>query len=372
MMRQLPQGWRRAAFGNVLADVSAGNAKVPTGRLQSTGTFPVVDQGQALIAGYSDCESDLCKSELPAIVFGDHTRCFKFVEFPFCMGADGTKILRPVNGDDPRYLYYFLRQISLPEAGYSRHFKFLKECEIVLPPLPEQRRIAEVLDRVEGVRARRHAAISGIDALTESIFLEMFGDPARNTRNLPTISLGELGTWQSGGTPSRARSDYFEGVIPWFSSGELNEMYVGKSKEYISESALRETSAKLVARGSLMLGMYDTAALKASIADIRCSCNQAIAFAAINPDRAETVFVYYAIMIGREQFRRLQRGVRQKNLNLSMVREICIPLAPLHLQREFACRAAAVEKLKGAQRTSLANLNALFTSLQHRAFRGEL
>jgi type I restriction enzyme, S subunit len=267
------------------------------------------------------------------------------------------------------------RQLSLISGGAIMpgiNVGRLKQLEIVLPPLAEQRRIAEVLDQAEALRANRRAALAQLDSLTQSLFLELFGDPARNSKNLPTISLGRLGNWASGGTPPRSRDHYFEGPIPWFSSGELNEMFVVKSEEHISNLALAETAAKRVASGALMLGMYDTAALKTSIAGVDCSCNQAIAFATIDATLAETLYVYFAIMIGREHFRRLQRGVRQKNLNLSMIRQIRIPQPELSLQREFARRVTAVEKLKTAHRASLAELDALFASLQHRAFRGEL
>jgi type I restriction enzyme, S subunit len=101
-------------------------------------------------------------------------------------------------------------------------------------------------------------------------------------------------------------------------------------------------------------------------------CIGAIAFGTIDSRLAETAFVYFAILIGREHFRRLQRGVRQKNLNRSMVRELRIPIPPLPLQHDFARRVHAVEKLRTAHRASLAELDALFASLQHRAFRGEL
>ena len=268
---------------------------------------------------------------------------------------------------------FFLRMAagssgSMPKISGAK----LRTMQVPVPPLAEQRRIAEVLDRAEALRAKRRAALTQLDDLTQATFFDLFGDPARNTKRLPTASLGELGEWQSGGTPSRGRADYFKGSIPWFSSGELNEMVSLESKEHISDAALRETTTKLVPEGSLMLGMYDTAALKASIAGVSCSCNQAIAFSKIDPQIAEVVFVYFSIVIGREHFRRLQRGVRQKNLNLSMIREICIPLPPLALQREFIHRIAAVEKLKAAHRASLAELDALFSALQHRAFRGEL
>lgn len=149
-------------------------------------------------------------------------------------------------------------------------------------------------------------------------------------------------------------------------------MYVSQSAEHLSGSAIAETSAKRVPAGALMLGMYDTAALKASIAAVDGSCNQAIAFSRLNEKLVLTQYAYCAIVIGREHFKRLQRGVRQKNLNLSMVREIEIPLPPMADQETFVRRLAAIEKLRTRQRASLAELDALFASLQHRAFRGEL
>lgn len=288
------------------------------------------------------------------------------------MGADGVKVLRPKIDADVKYLFHYLRQLEIPNGGYDRHFKYLKRSPVVMPPIAEQRRIAEVLDRAEALRAKRRTALTQLDSLTQSIFLDMFGDPYRNTKQLATTTLGQLAQWQSGGTPPRGRKDYFTGSIPWFSSGELEGGYLIDSAEHISEAALRETSTKPVPRNALMLGMYDTAALKAAIAGIDCACNQAIAFASIDPKLAFTTYVYSAVVIGREDFRRMQRGVRQKNLNLSMIRDIRVPLPPLPLQQTFTRRISAIETLKTTHRSALAELDALFASLQHRAFRGQL
>lgn len=246
------------------------------------------------------------------------------------------------------------------------------KIKIPLPSLPEQRRISAILDKADVLRAKRREALAHLNILTQSIFFEMFGEPARNTKNLPLITLGDIGKWQSGGTPPRTHAAYFLGSIPWFSSGELQSMYVSDSSEKITPEALKITSAKPVPRGALMLGMYDTAALKASIAGADCSCNQAIAFASLNPELVETVFVYHAICIGREHFRRLQRGVRQKNLNLEMVRQIHIPLPPIIEQKSFVERALWINDMAKTHHYSLGQVNTLFSSLQHRAFRGEL
>jgi type I restriction enzyme S subunit len=291
------------------------------------------------------------------------------------------KVLRPNSKVHPGYFAQFFKtpeyrqRVSALAAGANINNlrnEHLDDMEIPFPPLAEQQRIAEILDQAEALRARRRAGLAQLEVLTHAFFLELFGHPVWNTRGLPLITVGQLGDWKSGGTPPRGREEYFEGSIPWFSSGELNQMVVTESNEHISELALRETSAKSVPQGALMLGMYDTAALKASIAGVPCACNQAIAFAEIDKRVAETIFLYYAIVIGREHFRRLQRGVRQKNLNLSMIRELRIPLPSLSLQRAFVTSIASAQKLKAMQLASLAEMNGLFASLQQAAFRGQL
>ncbi|MDR6640755.1 restriction endonuclease subunit S [Paenarthrobacter nitroguajacolicus] len=246
---------------------------------------------------------------------------------------------------------------------------FLK-LPLFLPPINRQRRIAAILDKADELRAKRRKAIARLDALTQSIFHSMFGDPTRDSK-WGSARLDDLGRWQSGGTPSRSVPAYFSGTIPWYSSGELGERRLGASAERINQAALSNSSAKMIPPGALLLGMYDTAALKSGITSVPSACNQAIAFSKLN-DRVVTDYVYYAIQIGRSHFMRLQRGVRQKNLNLSMIRALRVPLPPIELQQAFATRVAAVERLKETHRKHLAELDALFASLQSRAFKGEL
>lgn len=361
-------------FEELVADVSAGNNKIQRTDYLPSGAHPIVDQGQELIGGYSNSSEDLVAGCGPWIVFGDHTRAIKYLDLPFCMGADGVKVLRPRSSErlDPKYLYHFLVAHPVPSAGYSRHFKFLKKLAIPLPPLDEQRRIAAILDKADALRRKRKRAVELLDGLLVARFVELFGHPGKNSKNLATISLGQLGKWQSGGTPPRSQGAYFGGGLKWFSSGDLEQKFTQNSSETITNDALKNTSAKLVPCGALMLGMYDTAALKSSIASEACSCNQAVAFASIDGDLANTDYVYHAIQIGKEHFRKQQRGVRQKNLNLNLVREIEIPLPSKSDQALFRSTVKAIEVATSSAAVSLARQGQLFASLQHRAFSGQL
>ena len=122
------------------------------------GKFPVVDQGQPLIGGYTDDETLLVKTELPVIVFGDHTKVKKFVDFPFVAGADGTKIIKPKKDYfiEPKLFYWFLHCVKFPDKGYARHFQYLLKSDIAVPPLPTQHAI---VSRIETLFAELDKAV---------------------------------------------------------------------------------------------------------------------------------------------------------------------------------------------------------------------
>jgi len=220
-------------FLDVFADESGGNVKTPQGEYKKNGQFPVVDQGKSLVAGYVDDESRLCGTGRPAIVFGDHTRCIKYIDFPFCMGADGVKVLRPKIEADLKYLYYFLRQLNLMDAGYDRHFKYLKRVEVVLLPLPEQRRIAAILDQADALRTKRREALAQLDSLTQSIFIEMFGSPVSNPKRWQTRTLEEASEFFAGSTlPAGVRYSQQKAGYFLLKVSDLN--LIGNERELIS------------------------------------------------------------------------------------------------------------------------------------------
>ena len=124
----------------------------PPTKIQKTsfgesGRFPIIDQSQEEIAGWTDDESSLIRPSKPLVIFGDHTCAVKLIERPFAQGADGIKILQTVDNLDPRFLYRLLRARPLESSGYQRHFSKLKEYEIPLPPLEVQK---EIVAEIEG------------------------------------------------------------------------------------------------------------------------------------------------------------------------------------------------------------------------------
>jgi type I restriction enzyme S subunit len=157
-----------------LLDAVPRQPKIKRSAYQDSGRYPIVDQSQSDIAGYTDDESWLYQGELPVVIFGDHTRVLKLVNFPFCVGADGTQLLRPVAGNDIRYFYYALRNVDLTNYGYERHFKYLKEEEIPVPPLPLQRRIAGILSAYDELMENSQRRIRLLEAMARALYREWF------------------------------------------------------------------------------------------------------------------------------------------------------------------------------------------------------
>jgi type I restriction enzyme, S subunit len=145
-------------------------------------------------------------------------------------------------------------------------------------------------------------------------------------------TLGEIAEVQSGGTPLKARNEYWFGDIPWYSSGELNETFTQASKSFITKKGLEESNAKLFPKGSLLIGMYDTAALKMSILDRDAAFNQAIAGVKSN-ENIDLKFILLAIESKRLEILNQRRGVRQKNLSLAKIKNIELSVPPLSEQK---------------------------------------
>ena len=142
------------SFDQAFQDITKEVTKIPRKEYLSHGQFPIVDQGDGEIAGYTNCGKGLY-TEVPVVLFGDHTRVFKYINFPFFAGADGTKILKAKFGTDAHFGYYSFMQYPLISLGYSRHFKLLKERMFHTFDYATQLRIAAIIfnTRSEGCRA---------------------------------------------------------------------------------------------------------------------------------------------------------------------------------------------------------------------------
>lgn len=144
----IPNSWVWVKLGNITYNVGNKNNQIQSKDILKVGSIPVVSQGQNLVDGF--CENrEKVITNLPLIMFGDHTRNVKYVDFPFVIGADGTKFHKCIV-INPRYIYFWMTIIAeqLRDRGYARHYSLLKECLIPLPPLEEQKRIVERIEQI--------------------------------------------------------------------------------------------------------------------------------------------------------------------------------------------------------------------------------
>ena len=158
-LSELPDGWMWLTVGSAITKVHLTGKKLKQKNYERAGKLPVIDQGLSFIGGYTNDEELKVECQLPVVIFGDHTKVFKYVDFDFVAGADGIKVIRPQEMYYPKLFYYFAQATSLPEKGYARHFQFLEKAQIPLPPLPEQHRI------VAKIEERFTKLDAGIDAL---------------------------------------------------------------------------------------------------------------------------------------------------------------------------------------------------------------
>ena len=165
-----------AKFTEIFEDVTKQGTKIPTNLYLENGLYPIIDQGQSEIAGYTNQTEGLF-TDIPAIIFGDHTRIIKYVDTPCFLGADGVKLLK---AKDPtanyKYLYYALCNADIPDTGYNRHFKWLKEIEIPEYSTEEQNGIVAQLEKIDTLISLRKQQLAKLDELVKSRFIELFGE----------------------------------------------------------------------------------------------------------------------------------------------------------------------------------------------------
>lgn len=377
-----------------IANVTAGNAAPSKDDFVSEGT-PFIRAGSLAFLTTGD-SIDMCEKIDKQLATTNKLKLFPKDSILFAKSGMSAKMGRvyqlPIDAYVASHLAVIQPNIKLANPSFIKYFFYyrppfhlirddaypsikladIEEIEIDLPDLQTQNKIATILDQSRAIESKRLKTIQTLDELPKAMFVEMFGDPVKSKKVTERIQLKNLGIWKSGGTPSRVNPDYFTGNIPWVTSGELNDIFLSSAEEQISQQAVEDSSAKLIEVGSLLLGMYDTAALKSSITTTKMTCNQAIAYSKLDDQKCDVKFVYYNIQLAKDYFRNQQRGARQQNMNLSMIRNIEILFPQLQDQRKFS---AIVDKYYAQRQlllASQADISTLASSILQRVFNGQL
>lgn len=180
--------WAEIEFTkSILRNAIGRNNQINASEILESGKYPVIDQGQSYIAGYTNDEERLIKDGFPYIIFGDHTRCFKYVDFPFVIGADGTKVISPNTELFDSFFFFFqLLNLDIQNRGYNRHFKLLKEKILKIPPLPEQRKIAYVLSTIQKAIEQQDKLIKTTTELKKALMQKLFTEGLFDDQKITT------------------------------------------------------------------------------------------------------------------------------------------------------------------------------------------
>lgn len=281
-----------------------------------------------------------------------------------------------------RYLLHYLSMKLGDIERMGRHalvnnvsLADLKAMPVPLPPLEEQRRIAAILDQAEELRVKRRATIALLDQLPQAIFLEMFGDPAANPKGLATALLGDLCIRITDGThqpPMFADSGHPFLFVRNIVTGEINF----DTEKFISD----ETHEELTRRCPIEQGdvIYSTVGSYGVPAVVRTTKKFAFQrhIAHLKPKRDKLLPEFLSGMLASPPVRRqadgFARGVAQKTINLADIRRYLVFAPPIEMQQHFADRVETIHRAKAAHQSALAELDALFVSLQAEAFERRL
>lgn len=257
-------------------------------------------------------------------------------------------IIRTIENElNPKFLNYFLlskngqKQIDSYQAGGNRqglNFGQIKSFQIPLPPLPEQQAIASALSDVDALITALEQLITKKRNIKQGAMQQLLTGKKR----LPGFSgewevkkLGEIAEMYSGGTPNTSVAVYYKGKIPWVVIADMTKAgkYIYETEKNISDDGIKNSSAKLFNKGTLLFAMYASIG-KCSIAKIDLTCNQAIL--GIEPKKIDTEFLYYYLFMNEERFGKIGQTGTQKNLNKEMVQAISIPYPHIKEQQAIA------------------------------------
>jgi type I restriction enzyme, S subunit len=296
----------------------------------------------------------------------------------------GFKSLVPEAAElDNMYLYWWLRSHKeyLQSLGNGATFKEVSKAavsriRILLPPLPEQRRIAQILGRTDALRAKRRASIASIESLATAMFLESFGDPIQNPNDLPLCELVNLID------PKRPITYGILKPGPDVKDGVPYVRVVDMKAGGIDTTGLKHTSPEvshayrrsLLDGGDLLMSIRGHVGRYAIVPDELRGANitQDTARLAVTGASPRYVLECLRTPAFKRWMARHTKGVAVTGINLGDVKRMPIPMPPSVDQEQFARRVAAISELTRRLSRSFTELDALFASLRHRAFRGEL
>ncbi len=354
----LPEEWEVVVFEKCIKKETSKVGKVKQQEYKVYGKYPIIDQGQSLIAGYCDNQKYVYEGRLPVIIFGDHTRILKFINFPFVTGADGTKVLTPNTSVILSEFFYFaLLNIKIPNRGYNRHYSLLREQKLPLPPLPEQKRIAAVLSAVQEAKEKTQAVIDATKSLKKSMMKHLFTYgpvPPEEAENVP-LKETEIGKmpeeWEVVKLGEVAEVNY----------GKANTKDKGNIPVVGSGGVYSSTKTPLVDYPTIVIGRKGTAG-KAWLFVEPCYPSDTTFYLRWKKD-IDLKFLYNYMVLNPLSGEHAKTTL--PSLQKADLINYLIPLPPLPIQQKIASILSAIDAKIEAEENKKKSLEDLFKTLLH-------
>ena len=380
------KAWSEIEFTkSILRNAIGRGNQINASEILESGKYPVIDQGKSFIAGYTNYEEKLIKDGFPYVIFGDHTRCFKYVDFPFAIGADGTKVLSP-NTElfDPLFFYFQLLSLDIQNRGYNRHFKLLKEKILKLPPFPEQRKIAYVLSSIQKAIEQQDKLIKTTTelkkALMQKLFTEgLYGENQKETEiglvpeSWEVVELKKYLLKTVLKDPTKNPNDKF--VYIDVSSVSNDFFKIAYPKTMLGKDA-PSRARKLIQEGDVIFATVRPTLKR--IAKVNSDYHNQICstgYVVLKPNQKfltqEFLYQYVQTEYFINRIEKLQRGASYPAVRDTDVKGMLIPLPKLNIQQEIGSALAAFDKKMSVIQKKKQTLTDLFKTMLHELMTGQ-
>ncbi len=327
---------------------------------KENGILPIVDQGSSVVCGYTNDLTKKYDKGLPVIIFGDHTLHTKFINFDFAIGADGTQVIVPKNKNcDTKYLYFLVLRAAnlIGSEGYKRHLSILRECDIeFISDFNEQQKIASILTAVDDVIESTQAQINKLKDLKTGMMQELLTKGIGHTEfkdspvgRIPKAwdcsLLDKVARRGSGHTPDKQTHEYWNGGIKWISladSSKLDRLYISETTNEISELGIKNSSAVLHPKGTVVLSR-DAGIGKSAITTDQMAVSQHF-MAWICGEKLNNYFLYYLLQLWKPRFENIAIGSTIKTIGLQYFKSLEIPVPGIVEQEKIANALLSTEK----------------------------
>ena len=395
---KVPENWCWVKFSVTYDNVSSSRNKIKQKDYQNEGEFAIVDQGENLIGGYSNDEDMVYDGGLPVIIFGDHTRRIKYVNFPFIQGADGVKVLQPKDYIVPRYYYFCLQSMEIPHMGYRRHFPILNKMGFPVAPIAEQSRIVARIEslfaKLDEAKEKIQEVLDGADLRRAAILHQAFtGKLTEKWRRENSVSddwdykllyQTDIQIIDGDRGKNYPKKDEFtsSGYCVFLNAKNVTKngflfdeiQYISKEKdESLRKGKLERGDIVLTTRGTVgNIAYYDE---KIPFDNMRINSGMVIYRGGMDFYKPFLIWLYKSSYI-INQIKKLKTGSAQPQLPIKVMNNlnICIPSIPeqqeiVRLLDDLLSREQATVN---ACEKALNTIDTLKKSILARAFRGEL